>query len=58
VARGEDVLLETGIHFGRIRQYALEQRRRDGDHFQAVTFRQGCGLIHFLVGEIDDVLAG
>src|ERR1022692_4521085 len=32
---GEHILLEAGIDLRRIGQYALQQRRRDGDNLQA-----------------------
>jgi len=57
VLGGEHVLLEARIDLGRVRQHAFEHGGRDGYNCQAVRAEDRYRAVHFLVRQIDDVLA-
>ena len=57
VLGGEDVLLEARVHFGALGQDALQERRRDGDDFEALRVQQVLGPLQLVLVEVHDVLA-
>ena len=54
---GEHILLEAGIHFGRIGQHAFQQRRGDRENLQTRAAHDGDGAVQLLIAQVDDVLA-
>src|ERR1035438_5673521 len=58
VLGGEHILLEAGIHFQRIRQDALQQRRCDGENLQPRAAHHVDRPVQFFIAQIHDVLAG
>jgi hypothetical protein len=54
----EHILLEPFVHFGRIGQHTLKQRRGDRENFQSVRARNFHRAADLLVGKIDDIFPG